>query len=92
MQETLLKLIKLPLVLSVIAVLSSCNPKDSKWKGQGPLEVVNTQTRPVEFQLKSTFNVGNSIFCSNEFDGAQPYPADRGDGTVLFAIVTGRLR
>lgn len=71
MQETLLKLIKLPLVLSVIAVLSSCNPKDSKWKGQGPLEVVNTQTRPVEFQLKSTFNVGNSIFCSNEFDGAR---------------------
>lgn len=51
--------------------LSSCGPKDTKWKGQGPLEVVDTKTRPIELQLKSTFDVGSGIHFSNEFDGAR---------------------
>ncbi|HPF51957.1 MAG TPA: M14 family metallopeptidase [Draconibacterium sp.] len=58
-------------VIASIAFFTSCGPKDTKWKGQGPLEVVDTKTRPIEFQLKSTFNVGNGIYFSNEFDGAR---------------------
>jgi len=54
-----------------LGILASCGPKDTKWKGQGPIEVVDTHTRPTEFQLKSTFEIDNGIFFSNDFDGAR---------------------
>ena len=59
------------LVFIISVVFTSCGPKDTKWKGQGPIEVVDTKTRPIEFQMKSTFDVGNGIYFSNEFDGAR---------------------
>lgn len=59
-------------VLAASTILfTSCTNRNTKWKGQGPLEVVDTKTRPIEFQLKSTFDVGGGIHFSNEFDGAR---------------------
>ncbi|WP_319480120.1 M14 family metallopeptidase [uncultured Draconibacterium sp.] len=56
---------------SVIFFLSSCQPKDTKWEGQEPIKKVSTLTRPIQYQLKKTYDVGNGIFLSNEFDGAR---------------------
>lgn len=71
MQNGKSKLYLLLALLTSLAFFVSCGPKNTKWKGQGPLEIENTQTRPVVYQLKTTYNVGNGIFCSNEFDGAR---------------------
>ena len=49
----------------------SCGPADKKWKGQEPLEKVDTHTRPIQYQLKKTYKVGNGIYLSNNFDGAR---------------------
>lgn len=65
------KLYLLLALLTSLVFFVSCGPKNTKWKGQGPLEIESTQTRPVVYQLKTTYNVGNGIFCSNEFDGAR---------------------
>ena len=59
------------LLFSVLFSIWSCQPKDNKWKGQAPIKRVNTETRPIQYQLKKTFNLGNGIYCSNEFDGAR---------------------
>ncbi|MDX8339198.1 M14 family metallopeptidase [Draconibacterium sp. IB214405] len=55
----------------ILSFLWSCQPKDTKWKGQEPIKKVSTLTRPIQYQLKKTFAVGNGIFLSNEFDGAR---------------------
>lgn len=39
--------------------------------GSGQVKRVSTKTRPIQYQLKKTFDVGNGIYCSNEFDGAR---------------------
>ncbi|WP_163325795.1 M14 family metallopeptidase [Draconibacterium mangrovi] len=57
--------------LSILFFLCSCQPKDTKWQGQEPIQKVSTLTRPIQYQLKKTFDVGNGIFLSNEFDGAR---------------------
>ena len=49
----------------------SCGPVDKKWKGQEPIQKVDTRTRPIQYQLKQTYNLGNGIFVSNDFDGAR---------------------
>lgn len=49
----------------------SCLPKEKKWKGQATIKKVSTLTRPIQYQLKKTYDLGNGIFCSNEFDGAR---------------------
>lgn len=54
------------LILSI-----SCAPSNKKWKGQAPLQKVSTTTRPIQYQLKKTYNLGSGIFCSNEFEGAR---------------------
>ena len=49
----------------------ACGERDTKWKGQEPLQKVDTHTRPIQYQLKKTFDVGGTIHLSNEFDGAR---------------------
>lgn len=51
--------------------LLACRERDTKWKGQEPLQKVDTHTRPIQYQLKKTYRVGDGIYISNEFDGAR---------------------
>ncbi len=55
----------------IIALVWSCQPKDTKWAGQGPIQSVSTLTKPIQYQLKKTYDLGNGIYCSNEFTGAR---------------------
>jgi len=59
------------LLVIIIALFWSCQPKDTKWAGQAPIEKVSTLTRPIEYQLKKIYDLGNGIYCSNEFTGAR---------------------
>jgi len=49
----------------------TCTQKDTKWKGQPPIKKVSTLTRPIQYQLKKTYEPDSSIYLSNEFDGAR---------------------
>lgn len=54
-----------------LTFLISCKSGDTKWKGQAPLQKVNTATRPIQYQVKKTYELENGIYISNEFDGAR---------------------
>ncbi|MCG6186692.1 M14 family metallopeptidase [Maribellus maritimus] len=66
----------------------NCSIKETKWKGQAPIQRVNTETRPVQYQLKKTFNLGAGIFCSNNFEGARLNGAVLTHDTLLTVLVT----
>jgi len=42
-----------------------------RWGGQEYIQKVNTQTLPVQLQVKKTFDLGDGIYCSNDFEGAR---------------------
>ena len=58
------------LLLALLGMLA-CGKRETKWKGQEPLQKVDTHTRPIQYQLKTTFDIGDGIYLSNEFDGAR---------------------
>ncbi|MEB2777419.1 M14 family metallopeptidase [Algoriphagus sp. D3-2-R+10] len=50
----------------------SSNGQNSTFRGQGPVNPVNTESRPVERQWKGVFEFGNSVVSvTNDFDGAR---------------------
>lgn len=51
------------------AIFWSCGNK--QWKGQEPIQRENTETRPIQYQWKKTYNIGKGLHFSNEFDGAR---------------------
>lgn len=55
----------------LVVFLSFGQTKNEKWKGQAPIQKVNTATLPIQYQLKKTFDLGNGVFLSNEFVGAR---------------------
>jgi len=78
-----------PIILFLLAttVLSSCK-KDTKWKGQEPIKKVSMLTRPIQYQLKKTFPLGNGIYCSNEFEGARLNGVVLNEDTIVTVLIT----
>jgi len=70
-----------------ISLFWSCH-RDTQWKGQGPIERVSTKTRPIQEQLKKTYDLGNGIYASNEFEGARLNGIILSDDTLLTALIT----
>lgn len=81
------KIIKLSFLFIAVSFLWSCN-QDTQWKGQAPIKRVSTLTKPIQQQLKTTFDLGNGIFCSNEFDGARLNGIVLTNDTLLTALIT----
>ena len=61
---------------------------DKQWKGQEPLIKVNTETRPIQYQLKKTWNLGNGIYCTNDFDGSRLNGIVLTGDTLITALIT----
>lgn len=59
------------LFLAFATFLCLGQTKKEKWKGQAPIKKVSTLTRPIQYQLKKIFDLGEGIYCSNEFAGAR---------------------
>ncbi len=74
-------------LLIVLTLLWSCK-KDTKWKGQDPIKKVSTMTRPIQYQLKKTWSLGNGIYCSNDFDGARLNGVVLTHDTVITVLIT----
>lgn len=43
----------------------------SQWEGQGPIQIIPTESTKIRIQEKQVFSVGNGVFLSNQFDGAR---------------------
>lgn len=78
---------KLAVLFFAIVLLWSCD-QDGQWKGQAPIQRVSTITKPVQFQLKKTFDLGNGIYCSNDFDGARLNGIVLSNDTLVTALIT----
>jgi hypothetical protein len=76
------------IVLILMSFLFVFCKTDTKWKGQEPLQKVITKTRPVQYQLKKIWNLGNGIFCSNEFDAARLNGAVLTDDSFITVLIT----
>jgi len=76
------------IVLFLAAILVWDCKTNTQWKGQEPLKKVSTKTRPIQYQLKKTWNLGNGIYCSNEFDAARLNGAVLTDDTVITVLMT----
>lgn len=61
---------------------------DKKWSGQGPIKTVPTDDRPIQFQHKSTFDLGAGVFVSNDFDGGRLNGIIRSNDTLLTGLIT----
>ena len=81
------KVNSLLILFTSILFLSACN-QDPKWKGQEPIVRVSTLTKPIQYQLKKTFDLGNGIYCSNDFDGARLNGVVLTNDTLVSALIT----
>ena len=71
----------------VIVALWSCKD-DGVWKGQAPIRVVETYTLPIQKQQIGTFELGDSIFATNDFTGARLNGIVRSNDTLITALIT----
>ncbi len=69
-------------------VLSAQDQKKEQWKGQGTIQRVNTRSVPVQLQYKTIFDLGNGIYCSNNFDGARMNGVVLTDDTLITVLIT----
>lgn len=78
---------KFALLILVISLFWSCQ-EETQWKGQEPIQRVSTITKPIQFQLKKTFDLGNGIFASNQFDGARLNGISLTNDTLITVLIT----
>jgi len=82
-----LKINKLIILFLAIVLFWSCQ-EDTQWKGQEPIQRVSTLTKPIQMQLKKTFDLGEGIYCSNAFDGARLNGIVLSNDTLITALIT----
>ena len=75
------------LILLLISGAFACE-KDTKWEGQGAIQVIPTTTLPVQQQFKTTFDLGNGVFASNQFAGARLNGISRNEDSLIIAYIT----
>ena len=80
-----MNVIKTISVFIVISSLWSCE-RDTKWKGQGIIAKVNTQSVPIQLQYKGIFDLKNGIYISNDFAGARLSGVALSNDTVTVLI------
>lgn len=77
---------KIGFISIAISLLLACN-RTSVWKGQEPIRKVSTQTRPIQEQLKKTYQLCDRIYSSNQFEGARLNGMVRISDTLI-ALIT----
>lgn len=69
------------------SLLTTC-VSNKKWAGQGPIQVVPTQTLPIQKQWKGVFDLGEGIYLSNQFDGARLNGAMLSGDSLITVLIT----
>jgi hypothetical protein len=74
--------------LHIVLVLFFGCKQDTQWEGQKPVEKVSTLTVPIQLQYKGIFDLGNGIYCSNDFNGARLNGVVLTDDTLVTILIT----
>jgi len=75
------------IITALLLILLGCE-QDTQWAGQKPIQVVPTETRPIQKQRTGTFELGKGVFASNDFIGARLNGIVRSNDTLLTALIT----
>jgi hypothetical protein len=75
------------IILIYISFLWACN-QETQWKGQASIKKVNTQTVPIQLQYKGTFDLGDGVFISNNYNGARLNGVSRTNDTLITILIT----
>lgn len=59
-----------------------------KWKGQEPVQEVNTSRKPIQLQCKNEILLENGIIISNNFEGARLNGACLSNDTLISVLIT----
>ncbi len=68
-----------------LGICSSQTPQ--KWKGQAPIQIVPTNTLPIQKQQLGVFDLGQGVYASNDFVGARLNGITRGDDGQVLALI-----
>jgi cytosolic carboxypeptidase protein 6 len=79
---------KIFIVFSFLTLALLACKHEKQWEGQEPIRRVNTETVPIQLQYKATFDVGNGVFFSNDFEGARMNGIARTNDTLITVLIT----
>ncbi len=65
-----------------LGIMISCKSA-SQWEGQGPIQIIPTESIEIDLQEKKTFELEKGIYFSNEFEGARLNKAERINDTLV---------
>ena len=74
-------------LIILIAFTWNCQ-RNTQWEGQKPIRTVPTTTLPIQLQYRGTFDLGNGLMVSNEFQGARLNGIVRNNDTLITALIT----
>lgn len=77
-----MKLFKPPAIGLLLALCFSCK-SSQQWEGQGPIQIIPTESKTIQLQEKKTFELENGLYFSNQFEGARLNGANRINDTLV---------
>jgi cytosolic carboxypeptidase protein 6 len=77
-----MKYLKPILSIFLLGLIFSCKTT-SQWEGQGPIQIIPTESKPIQIQEKKTFDLGKGLYFSNQFDGARLNEVERINDTLV---------
>ena len=77
-----MKYLKPSYFLVLLIAFSACK-STAQWEGQGPIQIIETEDRPISYQTKQTWDAGNGVFLSNQFEGARVNEVKRVNDTLI---------
>ncbi|MHA7128343.1 M14 family metallopeptidase [Algoriphagus namhaensis] len=66
--------------------LASCKTS-AQWEGQGPIQIVPTDSKPIQMQEKQAYSLADGVFISNDFEGARLNGAEKVNDTLLRVLI-----
>ncbi len=70
----------------LIFIFFACK-SNQQWSGQGPINVVPTEDKPIETQVYRDFDLGDGFFISNKMEGGRLNDAKRVNDTLIEVMI-----
>lgn len=77
-----MKSLKPIITVFFLGLIISCKTS-AQWEGQGPIQIIPTESKEIQIQKKQIFELGNGVYFSNQFEGARLNDASRVNDTLL---------
>lgn len=72
-----------PLIIALILGFAFSCKSTSQWEGQGPIQIIPTESKTIQIQEKKTFDLDGGVYISNQFEGARLNDAKRINDTLV---------